>query len=55
MDLSVLWEIVDKDAPQVRAREYLSTLATEIQGQIHLWMEAAQSMDDAQRRTMDNY
>lgn len=55
MDLSVLWEVVDKDAPQVRARQHVSTLATEIQGQIRLWMDAAQATQDAQGRVMDNY
>ncbi|TEB25908.1 hypothetical protein FA13DRAFT_1777161 [Coprinellus micaceus] len=55
MDLSVLWELVKKDAPQVRARQHLSTLAIEIQAQIKLWQGVAQTKEGAQRRVMDNY
>lgn len=55
MDLSVLWEVFNRDAPQVRARQYLATLATEIQGQVQLWLEAVQSMERAQEQVMSHY
>ena len=55
MDLSVLWEVFNEDAPQVRARQYLATLATEIQGQVQLWLEAVRSMENAQNQVINNY
>ncbi|KAH6918038.1 hypothetical protein BKA70DRAFT_7014 [Coprinopsis sp. MPI-PUGE-AT-0042] len=51
MDLSTSWEVVPNDAPQVRARQYLLTLADEIQGQINLRLEAARRREEEMRKS----
>jgi hypothetical protein len=50
MDFSTMWEDVPRDAPQIRARQHLLSLAAEIQGQTILRMEAARKKKEELRK-----